>query len=196
LGKPTDDNKQLARDIVKVFGGQPSVREYFDDERVATIDILTCENAPQTGVNSYSTLALSGFPAFDAEGDKFPFGVEFIAACESSALDFVNALSTCAFNVIKDGMPIYPGIVFPRILELYKGLSSTLSHAFFVDPFLWDDEFRSRQTAIRTIVFLQMVPISDQEYAFIHSNGADALEAEFERQNIDVYDINRSSVFR
>lgn len=195
MAQPFEENRELARQIVKAFGGEPSVREYFDDERSATIDILTCTDALQKGVNAYATLALSDAEIFDAEGNKLPFGIEIIAACEGGAAAFVNAISTCAFNILKDKMPIYPGAVFPRVLELYRGLSETLSHALFVDPFLWDDRFVSRKTESKTVAFLQMVPISDDELDYLRANGASALEEEFERKQIDVFDINRKSVF-
>jgi antitoxin YqcF len=194
VAKPSDENKKLAKDIVGIFGGKPSVRDYFDDERKAAIDILTCENAPQTGVNSYCTLALSDYRVYDGAGNQLSFGIELAAACETEAKSFVNALSTCAFNIIKDRMAVYPGVVFPRVLDLYDGLSDTLSHAFLVDPFLWGDAFKSRKLETKTVAFLQMVPISDKEYQFLQENGADALEREFERKQIDVFNISRPSV--
>jgi hypothetical protein len=196
LAKPSEENRNLAKEIVAILGGNPSVREYFDDERKATIDIVTCADSPQDGINSYCTLALSDFPAFDADGKQLSFGIEIVSACESTAKTFVNALSTCAFNIIKDRMAVYPGVVFPRVLDLYRGLSTTLSHAFLTDPFLWDDAFVSRKLESKTVAFLQMVPISEQEFQFLLKNGANALEDEFERAQIDVYDINRPSAIR
>lgn len=194
MTKPTDENRELARFIAATFGGTPSVREYFDDDRVATIDIMTCSDAPQGAVNSYATLALSDVRLVDAEGDMLDFGIEIVAACESDAEEFVNAVSTCAFNIIKDKTPVYPGVVFPRVLDLYEGLSSTLSHAFLVDPFLWGAALASRQMKTKTVAFLQMVPISDSEYAFLEKHGPDALEDQFEKHQIDIFDINRRSV--
>lgn len=194
MTKPSDENRELARFIAQTLGGTPSVREYFDDERVATINIMTCEDAPQAGVRSYSTLALSDSPLVDEDDEPLAFGVEIVAACESEAEEFVNALSTCAFNIIKDRMPVHPGAVFERVFDLYDGLSSTLSHAFFVDPVLWDEDFASKEMKTKTVAFLQLIPISDAELAFLHEKGPDALEDEFEKQQIDIFDINRPSV--
>ncbi|TDK32129.1 suppressor of fused domain protein [Rhizobium deserti] len=194
MTKPTEENRELARSIAKILGGTPSVREYFDDDKVATINIMTCTDAPQDAVNSYSTLALSDVAVIDAEGDGHNFGIEIVAACETDAEQFVNALSTCAFNIIKDGTPVYPGVVFPRVLDLYEGLSSTLSHAFLVDPFLWGEELSSRKMGSKTVAFLQMIPISDSEYTFLQKQGPEALEEQFEKHQIDIFDINREPV--
>ncbi|AKZ29074.1 hypothetical protein ACH51_22740 (plasmid) [Ralstonia solanacearum] len=39
------------------------------------------------------------------------------------------------------------------------------------------------------------VPISDAEHAYLRDHGLDALERAFEDRQIDIFDINRDSVF-
>lgn len=191
MTQPSEENRDLARYIIGVFGGRPGVREYFDDQKLVTIDMLTCTDAGQRGVNAYSTLALSDVEAFNSDGTKLPFGVELIAACEADATQFVNVISTCAFNIIKDQMPIYPDAVYPNAIKMYEGLSSTLSHVLIVDPFLWDRSFDTRQLKTKKVGFLQVVGIAESEYAFLRKQGADALLDLFVDKEIDVYDINR-----
>lgn len=194
MSKPTDENRALARSIADTFGGVASVRDYFDDKRVAAVDIMTCAGAPQDGVSCHATLALSDVAIFDGDGDRLDFGVELVGACEDGAAAFVNALSTCAFHVIKDRLPVYPGAVFSGVFDLYEGLSRTMSHAFLVEPVLWGEAFSARQMETKTVAFLQVIPISDSEFAFLRENGPDALEEMFEDVQIDVFDINRPPV--
>jgi len=109
--------------------------------------------------------------------------------------EFENVISTCAFNLIKDGMPIFPGRIFPRVVELYDGLSDTLQHIMFVTPFAWADHNpQTRMFADRNVTFLQALPISQAEMDYAAENGPDQLEELFEEGQIDVYDIDRDSV--
>ncbi|ESS51128.1 hypothetical protein L665_00293 [Ralstonia solanacearum SD54] len=39
------------------------------------------------------------------------------------------------------------------------------------------------------------MPISDAEHAYLRDHGLDALERAFEDRQIDIFDINRDSVF-
>ena len=103
-------------------------------------------------------------------------------------------MPTCAFNIIKDRMRIYPGAAFPRVFDLCDDLSETMSHAFSVDPFVWGGEFDTLTLPSKTVAFLQLVPISGSEFAFLRDNGSDALEAMFEQKQIDVFDITRAPV--
>lgn len=175
------------------FGGMPKVHDYHDEEESRSIAILTCEDAPQDGLKTVATLGLSDFEALGEANQPLAFGVELIAAIEGEAASFERALSTCAFNVIKDRMRIYPGAAFPRVFDLYEDLSETMSHAFFVDPFIWGGTFETMTLPSKTVAFLQLVPISDGEFAYLRENGSEALEAVFESNQIDVFDMKRPS---
>ncbi len=84
--------------------------------------------------------------------------------------------------------------IFPDAVAMYK-LSKTMRHLFFVPPFLWEDDLKTVDLGKKKVSFLLATPISEAEYVFAEQNGSDALEEEFERENIDIFDLNRKSVF-
>ncbi len=69
-----------------------------------------------------------------------------------------------------------------------------MAHLLFVRPFLWDDRLKTIDVEARRVGWLQAVPISQAELETALARGVPALEAAFEHQQIDVFDIDRASV--
>lgn len=68
-----------------------------------------------------------------------------------------------------------------------------MKHVLFVTPTLWG-ELKSKEFEEKKVVWLMLVPISENEYKFAEEKGSDALEDLFVEKQIDVYDLNRASV--
>lgn len=187
-----DDNREIYRYVVSVFGGNPTVHQFLDDDKRSRIDIVTCEDSPIEGVSSYSTLGLSGHPLF-LEGKEFPARTELVGACGARYDSFPQALATAAFCVINSRWFCHPYAVFPDVLAMY-GESQTMKHVFFTYPFLWDDRLAPLALAVREVHWLQAIPISDGEYSFAKEFGGEKLNDLFIERQIDIYDIHRSSV--
>jgi hypothetical protein len=63
-----------------------------------------------------------------------------------------------------------------------------------VHPFFWDESFGLfEQDGCRT-VWLQIIPISDSEYALAEAEGVEALEEKLEAAGADVFDLSRAPV--
>lgn len=86
-----------------------------------------------------------------------------------------------------------PGAIHNDVLRMY-GLSKTLAHVMFVDPFLWNDGPETLHLEGRTITWLMAVPISESEMSYAERLSPDALSSLFESQQIDIFDINREPV--
>ncbi|MEW7009892.1 suppressor of fused domain protein [Lentilitoribacter sp. EG35] len=183
---PTQENQMLARSIADAFGGVPAVQSFYDDGKSHEIDIIKCQNDPDNGLSSYSTIGLSDVEIFNIERQKLDFGVKLIGICESEAELFMNIVSTCAFNIIKDKYGVYPGVIHPNVFRMYDGLSNTLDHAMLVDPFIWESAFQSRELETKTVAFLQIIGTSELESDFAKENGTDELEDLFEQSGIDI----------
>lgn len=187
----SEDDKSLVQSLLQAFGGQPSVREYWDDNHVNSIDILSCIDSPHVGVTSYSTLGLSkhriGFTS-----DNIPLGVEFIGAVGSTYSIFSNILATCAFCIINSKYKCYPGVIFRGVVKMYEG-NSDMKHIMFVSPFLWENKLQTLEFSNRHVTYLLAVPISDSELAFAQTKSSDELETVFEQQQIDIFNLYRTS---
>ena len=156
------------------------------------IDVLSCIDSPQQGVTSWGTIGMSDWTNLAASGGTPEVRVELVAACQSS-VDFGSFLASCAFNVGTGQFGIAPNLVFPRVIELYRP-DVTMAHLMFVPPFLWNSDFPTVREGSIAITWLQAVPVSESEFLFLKSNGAEALTELFEGNQIDVFDIDRRPV--
>lgn len=186
----SSDNKALAVYLRSMIGGRPTVTQFWDDARHASIDIMHVENAPNQGISTVATLGLSE-TAIGLESGGKSLRVEMLMSYRTSQNDGENILSTCAFNVINSAMAINPGAIFPRVLELYRP-HGEMKHILFSSPYLWD--LQTQDFANKKVAWLVAIPISDAEYELALSEGSDALETLLEQHDADVFDLDRESV--
>ena len=187
----SEENKTIARFILQVLGGKPSVSKYWDDGKESNIDLLSTINRPSDGITSYSTIGLSNHSIGFTVEEK-PLRVEILGANATENRGFPNILATCAFNVINSKKSISPGEVFQDIVALYYP-DSEMKHVLFTNPFLWES-LKSIELPEKTVAWLLAVPISTSEYLYSLDKGIDALEDLFEQEDIDIFDIERKSV--
>ena len=186
------DNRRIANTLLEIIGGKPKVVEYWDNGEKSKIDIFIGVDRPHGGISSFSTIGLSGYPIDLKTGDNKALRVEFIGACESSSDKFANIISSCAFNIINDKYSCNPGTVYPNVISEYYP-DAEMKHIFFTSPFLWDN-IHSLEFDDKIVTWLMAIPISDNEFDFLKSNDSDSLESLFEKNGIDVFDINRKSI--
>jgi hypothetical protein len=72
--------------------------------------------------------------------------------------------------------------------------NSELKHIYFTSPYLWEDKLEDFKVQNKKIYFLLAIPLSGPELEFIKQNGADALEALFEQNETDIFDVYRKSI--
>lgn len=188
----SDDDKAIARKLAAAFNRPIKVFSHRDDEQDdLEVNVFYAPDAPARGVASYGTIGLSNSPLFTQKGEA-QHRLELVGACASEVEHFPNALATVAMKIM-GGHPAFPGAIFHGVIDTYK-LSPTMSSMMLVDPFLWDDPFAAETLSAKTVAWLQAIPISKEEAQFAQANGADALTDLFVEEQIDVYDIERSSV--
>ena len=69
-----------------------------------------------------------------------------------------------------------------------------MSDLYFCPPFLWGDKLQDVVVDGRPVAWLLAVPISRAEADFAEREGPQKMEALFERERIDIYDLNRPSL--
>ena len=185
------EKKLIAQKILQIVGGKPKVVEYKDEEKKSNIDIFIGVDTPFKGMNTYSTIGLSDY-SIDLLVEDKELRVEFIGSCESEYREYANILSSCAFNIINTQFSCSPGTVYPDVVsEYYK--ETTMKHILFTAPFLWED-IETLEMSDYYVTWLMMVPISNKEFDFLKMNGAEELEILFEKNDINLFDLNRKSV--
>ncbi|SDP25301.1 Suppressor of fused protein (SUFU) [Paenibacillus sp. yr247] len=190
----SEQHKTIAKTVVKAFGGTPNVIRYYDDNNESSVEVLSCADRPWNDVVSYSTMRLSDH-SIDLSADDVPLRVELLGACNKEFDLFPNILATCAFNVIKTNFPCHPGAIYPNVVRFYMP-ESPLKDIMLVSPFLWDDKLSSIHFSDKTVTWLMVVPISEAESKYAKEHGTDALEEMFERHQIKVFDLMRTSIVR
>lgn len=185
-------NKKIAGHISAVFGGNPEITRYSDESGKRTIDVVCCANAPQEGIDSFSTVGLSDQEQC-IEGVDGSLRLELVGACRSGNEVFGSVLANAAFCSLISGWPIHPGAIFADLVNHYDA-STTLEHVMFVEPFAWNEELEAIQLPDKEVLWLMMIPISEAEAAYAEKHGGEALEDLFEKNEIDVFDWERKSV--
>ena len=120
------ENKIIFKTVWGVFGGNPQIREFWDDETEKRVDVVVSADRPHEYVSSYSTVALSD-KALNLDGGSDSVGIELVAICESSATSFPNALAAAGFKVLNSFQPCQKGSVFLDVLSEYE-CSKTMQH--------------------------------------------------------------------
>lgn len=192
MPEPSKENVAIARAVAKVFGGEWKVCDYYDDSRTNHVDILSSVDRPQKGLSSFATVGLSDHLIFKDGRPLENVRTELVGACASAFSDFPNVLASAAFEIIKERQFIAPGVIFPDIVAQYrdKGL---MRNAMFVPPFLWPD-LETLELPKKTVAWLLLVPVSDAEMKYACDKGPAKLEELFEKEEIDIFDIDRPSV--
>jgi hypothetical protein len=191
MANATESNKTLARKLARVFGGKPLVSRYWDEAERSHVDILLCEDAPSPGVVSLATIGLSDHPLVE-EGKDIGVRAELVSAFGASFEEGANIVSTAAFCVINSGWKLRPGAVFPDVVRMFRSCGE-MRHLLFTPPFLWEG-LTTEELEDKTVAWLMAVPISENECRFAEQNGSSALEDQFVKHQIDVFDLNRASV--
>lgn len=188
----SEDNKRIAELAARAFGGDYQVREYLHDTEPLAVDILRCEDRPRVGVTSYSTIGLSDNPARSGER-KLPTWREIAGVCATVVQFFPNVLASAAFHVMRTGEAYRPGVVMANYVRQYDE-STPLPHLYFTEPFPWGDALKSLKCPTKTVSWLMAVPISESQYSYVKRHGDSSLEKLLRSSQIDIFDMNRSSV--
>jgi hypothetical protein len=190
--KPSTDNKLVARHVATAFGGSPQVAEYHHDSLPLAVDLLWCENRPCDGVTAYSTIRLSDHKMFTDTGAEFPTRLELAAACRTEFTQFSNVLASAAFCIIRTKELYAPGSVLRGYVREYF-TNSPVPHLYLTAPYLWEGTLPTLNCRTKTVSWLMAVPISDQEFDYLESHDDLALESLLERNETDIFDLNRRS---
>lgn len=177
--------------VCDVVGGDPKVVGCKRDEGTEEVDIFHSADEPSSGVTTYATIGMYAGETGTVIGDK-PLRVELLSMCDSSVADYSNMLASCAFNVLTGDYGIGPSTIFPDIVSQYLP-NVTMKHMLFVPIFAWDPPDNLEIDGV-VVTWLQAVPVSQDEFGYARSNGADALETLLEQHDADVADLDRESV--
>ena len=182
--------RYLAQAAAQTFGGTASVYRFYDKDESHSVGILSCTDAPQEGFSTYSTIGVHEATNM-LEGTDVR--VELAGVTPTEADGFANLLATAAFQVSKEGWLAAPGVVFPNLFREY-GLSDTLEHILWVEPFPWESLGSVEASHELTVHWLLGIPLADTEREYLEQEGYFGLESLFEQHDLAYYDLHRATV--
>jgi len=182
--------RAVARTAADAFGGHPKVNRYYDQPETNWVDLLSCADAPEAGLVSYSTVTLHRAPNLVGGEDM---RVELAGVAREAVPTFANALTWVALTIIKDHWMAAPGVVYPNVLQRLE-MSMSVAHLMLLEPFEWEGLDEVELTGGQAVHWLHAVPISESEYAFLQENGFDDLLDRLTAADVAYVDMERPSV--
>lgn len=188
----SDDDKKIARTVFSAFGGEgPNVRNYFNDSREISVDIISVAGTPDFDISSYGTIGLSDYPMFWG-GEEFPTRLELCGAALSSFSVFPNIIAEAAFTIIKSRDVWRPGC-FIRDLVINYVPDFNLRSLYLTSPFFWERDLHELVLSEKVVNWLMCFPISEAELGYLEKYGVDKFESLLEETGADVFDTSRES---
>lgn len=180
--------KDIFRHARNFIGGKGSVFEYHNDEKSKSIDIMTNSDTKFSKVDVSATIGLSEMDLGLKSNNK-SLRVELICVGDKGDEVTCNILATTAFDIM-DMKECYWGQIIPDVIREYDKKCKT-EHVVLLSPAFWDD-YKPLESEDMTVVWLLLVPITNEELRFIEANGVDAFEKVLAEQSSDITDRKRN----
>lgn len=187
------DQFEVLDRILTAVGAEPTEppMKYSTRDESRSVGILAVPDCPQRGITTWATIGASTFETPVRRQDDLPIRVEFVAAVDARLENFAVSVSACAFALGVD-VRVGPGTIYRDVVSPIHPATTT-PHLFSVPPFVWANEFESIEGDDAYIIWLQLVPITDDEAAFAAEHGSDALEDVFMKTQPDFFSFERVS---
>ncbi|WP_459616805.1 suppressor of fused domain protein [Bordetella sp. 2513F-2] len=192
---PSPQRKTVARHAWAVFGGEPVVHAWHHDALDLSIDIIEVDDSPYEGLVSYSTIGLFELDLRQDDGSPMSTQVELCAEAPHEQEEWGGILSTAAFVLMRAGQAVRSGSVLPDCVSEYYP-ETTVPHLYLCAPYAWNDtEFPPVAFDGTQVNWLQVVPISEAERAYLEREGQEAFEDALVEADPDIYSLDRPSLF-
>jgi hypothetical protein len=141
----------------------------------------------------FSTLGLSNYP-LQSSRTKKTIRCELVMCSRNSSGTLPAILQDVGLELIQSGRALLRGDVIGPRNSLVRG--STMTALYASIPVQFPPNFGSCTIdKLGTVVFIWLIPIATDEVIFIEKNGWAAFEDLLEKENPDLNDICRASIF-
>ncbi|MDK4232828.1 hypothetical protein QPX36_06325 [Corynebacterium accolens] len=125
----------------------------------------------------------------DAEG--LDVRCELVTVARVGQPEVAAAVGAAAAKLEKAGglLPAQPGVLLPSLLDLPG--EPTVHHGLLIAPYLWGGQTPQYREDDRLTLVLQLVMLTDAEYAFGVEEGVGKLQEAVAEQGIDLLDWSR-----
>lgn len=180
----------VSRFLKDRIGGETATRAYYDEREDHAVAVVEAMGWPEASLSTFSTASLHAIENH-LEGDdiRVELMMTVLRNCDFAG----NIIATSAFNVMKSGWLVAPGVVFPDAVREYFPTSTT-PHVMWTEPFIIEGLSTAHVDGVaHDVHWLQAVPLSDREVECLRTEGYDALSAKLEAGDAAYYDLSRPS---
>lgn len=183
-------NKTIAMYERDFIGGTPKVERFENDDSTKSIDILSVNDGYLKNRSVYATIGLHK-EDIGLSVDGVPLRVELIFAAKADHELNKNILASAAFECM-DHKLMKPGTVIPNVIHAYIK-DCDVKHFVCMTPVFWE-KYKGLKGEDETVVWLQLVPVTDAELKYIDDNGLQAFDQLLEAKKADITAIRRKSI--
>ena len=183
------NNKKIAIFERDFIGGTPRVERFENENGNRSVDVLSVSDGTLKNRTVYATIGLHKTDlGLSVRG--VPLRAELILAAKAENDLNKNMIASAAFSGMESGS-LKPGTIIHDIIGEYIK-DTEVKHFVCMSPVFWKD-YRPLKGEDETVAWLQLVPITEAELAFIEKNGLDAFDRHLEEKKIDVTRFKRKS---
>lgn len=185
-----DDEK-----ILKAFtavAGNPKDARLLHEHDLHRMELVTVENSPRDGVNSFSTVGLSVIPIGYLSASVY-LGAEIAATAGAKFDRFADVLAACVDDLLHNRFRLFPGSVYK---DAFKNTypDASVKHLIFDTPQGWEKDLLTLDLGARQTAWIMAVPVTDAELRLYSDSESGELQERFFERNADLADLNRPSV--
>ncbi|MBE6843437.1 MAG: suppressor of fused domain protein [Ruminococcus sp.] len=179
-----------------ILGGDQKAFSYQREDAPNKLDILFAKHCPSKNYLTASTLGLvNRATGYQDKNTGKEIRAEIIMSSYGGTDMIGKILTTAGVGIFESNIRYGYGTVLKGVLEAYYP-NSDMKHLFLMlPPPIWSKRFGIVDGEDCSITFLYALPISQAECDFMAQNGIDALQNKFVEVNIDMFDLERKSVF-
>lgn len=186
----------MIKAISSYLGGEQKAFSYQEPDAQYKLDILYAKSSPNRNYLTACTLGLvnrtTGYK--DSKTDK-NIRAELIMSSYGGTDMIGKILSTAGIGIYTTNIRYGYGTVLKGVLEGYYP-NGEMKHLFLIlPPPIWGKPFELVEAEGETITFLYALPISQAELEYVSEHGIDDLQNRFVEENIDMFDLERKSIF-
>ncbi len=180
----------------EVLGGDQKAFSYQKEDAPNKLDIMFAKGSPSRNYLTASTLGLvnrtTGYKDSNTQKD---IRAEIIMSSYGGTDMIGKVLSTIGIGIYTNNLQYGYGTTLKGVLEGYYP-NSDMKHIFLMlPPPIWKQSLKVIDFDDSIITFLYALPISEAECDYMREHGVDELQNVFVKENIDMFDFNRKSVF-
>jgi hypothetical protein len=165
-------------------------RGWHDEEQKHGIQIVSFENQPEVGVNTFATLGLSQYAFKQTTKPEIAQELLISVSNKFSADAIAGFLISLSEYVVRRDKALLRGEVIGRDNPIVA--KSMLTAIYVTNPSMFDKSLTEFASALRPTVFAYLVPITSGEAALVRELGWRWFEEQLRIQNPDICDFSRT----